>query len=179
MKKFPLLFLIFIISINFTLAQDSTHTFTPSVAWVFKTSGKRLEVGVFHSVKDSSISIMSTYYNRRNPIELEFDIRNIEMLKVRRKGNVGIGIVLGAVSGAVIGGLIGHTYFNDQSGNLTVLDDGFKTLMVGILGAGGGAVIGSLIGSIKVQYPINGKMENYEKFKADLEKRVLTAEPTS
>ncbi len=173
MKKFPLLFLIFILSINFTLAQDSTLTFTPSVAWVFKTSGKRIETGVFHSVKDSSISIMSTYYDRRNPIELEFDIRNIEMLKVRRKGNVRMGIVVGAVSGAIIGGLIGFNYFNDESGNLTLLSNESKTFMTGFLGAGAGALLGSLIGSVKVLYPINGKMENYEKFKADLEKRVL------
>ncbi|MCX6234473.1 MAG: hypothetical protein NT175_07065 [Bacteroidetes bacterium] len=171
-----LMVLCFLSSLN---AQDTIQKIKIYRTWVSSYNELFITKGVLYEIKDSSISLSNSLVKQdysSGKFEISnFQINNIETIKTRRNGNIGIGIFLGALTGFAIGGLIGFISGDDPKENFMGYTYSWftaeeKALMYGIPLAIGGAGIGALIGSIKVKIPINGSFDDYNRNKDKLRK---------
>ena len=163
--------------LNSLNAQDTIRKNKIYRTWISLNSEPFNTKGVLYELRDSSILVSSSlviqdYSTDRFETE-QLYINNIETIKTRRKNRVWKGVLIGAVSGFAVGGLIGLISGNDppcdpHSIICIRFTAGEKALIAGIPLSVGGAGIGALIGSIKVQIPINGNINDYNKNKNKL-----------
>ena len=135
--------------------------------------------GTLYEIKDSSILIAgySLAYPSRDISEMiNLHINDIETIKVRRSGKIGLGCLIGAAIGLATGVTIGLIEGDDPTVDISgfvvggFMTAGKKALMYGIPLGVGGAGIGAAIGSLKIKIPINGNMDNFNKNKSKLKK---------
>ena len=144
--------------------------------WLTLNSEPFKSKGILYQSKASSILIAPFEKNKQQISDktlIEFQIRNIEKIKLRKTKKVGKGILIGAVTGLVTGALIGIIDGDDppcSSGSWICFRYSAeeKAVMTGVPLAVFGAGVGALIGSIKIKIPINGNSEKYRKNKTDL-----------
>lgn len=109
-----------------------------------------------------------------------FSYPAIAQVILKRKGNVGKGILLGTLSGAAIGAIIGLVTYQEPDcgpGTWFCLDfgPGFSALGGGIIGAFGGGLIGGIAGaSAKKTFSIGGKKEKYDAMKMSVLERAYS-----
>ena len=99
------------------------------------------------------------------------DIRNIDVVKIRKKNNIGKGLLIGGLSGAVVGGIIGvvgwkRTDNEDSWQNFNNSFNDAGLVFVGILTTITGVIIGAAIGSARVKIPIHGSQMQFEENKS-------------
>lgn len=126
--------------------------------------------GFLYDKNDSSVIIRGGFKNFKeiNPAEFTYDdlknlpleyssipFSNIDVMKARRKGRVGRGVLIGALTGLAIGGLIGVISGDDPPDTYMALTAGEKALILGMPLAAIGAGVGGLLGSFKVTIPLN------------------------
>jgi len=151
--------------------QDSTRKSVPYVAWIYQNSDLGMQRGILSGVNDSAISILVYKRDSRSSVEMDYNVRNINLIKLRAKHSKTTGAVIGVLLGVSIGAAIGFTYVDNN------VDKGFLfypgtegvTVFSALIGGGIGIGVGMLLGSIKTTYHINGKIENYNKYKKELE----------
>ena len=92
------------------------------------------------------------------------EVNKIEMIKTRKKGSLGTGIIAGGLSGFALGGLIGlllnEKPENDYKpkDNMEYRNSAFSMgLFIGLLGIG----IGTIAGTVKMSYEINNNWNDY------------------
>jgi hypothetical protein len=134
--------------------------------------------GALYVLKDSSILISSSfakedYYKGDYELnELYVDDINLISLKGKRSGSMLAGAIMGAGLGVIIAA-IGNATYNPPPSNSTFGPDwsnmdGFRyAFYVPALALIGGAT-GAIIGGVKINIPINGSMENYNRQKKKL-----------
>lgn len=160
-------FLAFMANIFFGHAQHKkSRTYK---IWVELSQKGQKHKGQLLQLKDSSIVIQ--YWQEEKVLEIP--VSEIDKLKFRKKGAIGIGAGIGAGAGILAGIISGvasgddepsETWFDFSSTAEEKATGGAITL--GILGA----ATGSVIGSIKKKFSINGTQEIYTKMKPDLNK---------
>ncbi len=123
--------------------------------WVTRIDNSSSIKGYMSEVGDSSIIIS----NLKNIEKQRIYFNDIKIIKFRRKGEIGRGVLFGALTGFAVGGLIGLAS-GDDKGYLINFTAGEKGLLAGTLLTIPGAIIGGLLGSIKIKIPINGNTHN-------------------
>ena len=107
-------------------------------------------------------------------IEISIDASNIGIIKIRRKGKIGNGVLVGALTGSATGALIGLFSGDDPdtTGGFSFYGEevtwtnkgtkaGEKALAIGISMAFVGSGVGAIIASKKEKIFINGDINNY------------------
>lgn len=160
-------FLVFIASLYFVNAQNKKgRTYK---IWVELSQKGQKHKGQLLKLKDSSIVIQ--YWQEEKVLEIP--VTEIDKLKFRKKGAIGIGAGIGAGAGILAGIISGiasgddppsDTWFDFSSTAEEKATGGAITL--GVLGA----ATGSVIGSLKKKFTINGTQENYTRIRPDLNK---------
>ena len=112
----------------------------------------------------SNYKTFEEFIINNNPT-IELRINNIDLIEARKKNRLTKGVVLGAVSGFVVGGIIGLARGSDED-----FTAGEKAMRGGVTLAIPGALIGLLVGSIKVSFPIEGSIINYNNQRKKLQK---------
>ncbi|MFD2998754.1 hypothetical protein ACFS7Z_00135 [Pontibacter toksunensis] len=177
MKYFSIIAMIVLYFLNSVNAQDNIQKNKIYRTWITFNNKPLQTEGVLYEIKDSSILVSSSVaikdYSTDRVETLKFNINEIETIKIRRKNSVGRGILTGAITGFAVGGLIGLISGDDPpcpQGTWFCfrLTAGEKALITGIPFSIGGAGIGALVGSVKVNIPINGSIDNYNKNKNEL-----------
>lgn len=84
-------------------------------AWVKKTNRKTRLVGTLYQVEDNKLVIASRFkLNHYNLNQFDYQdvyAHEIEKIKLRRKGELGRGVLIGVVSGLLTGAIVlGHKY---------------------------------------------------------------------
>ena len=97
-------------------------------------------------------------------INKTISISNIDKLKIRKKGSVGKGMLIGAATGFAVGGLLGFMGIPDY-GVLDELPPGENALAGGFVFSIPGIVIGGVLGSLRVKIPINKNQDLYQRQK--------------
>jgi len=96
------------------------------------------------------------------------DPRNIKKIKIRRKGKVGRGILIGAVTGIGVGAILGYSekdqFFHTKESNAAAYG-----VTLGLLGV----PIGASISSGKKRFVINGDIEKYREHLKTLQKYTI------
>lgn len=157
-------FLVFEKSTNFINEKANRNIYK---TWVDLINESFKAKGVLYELKDSYILISNSDrmedYGNNNFETMNLYIHNIEVIRIRRKNNIGRGVWMGALSGFALGILV----------TLPDLDDWlFAAFPFAVIGSG----IGALVGTIKVRVPINGNLSNYNKCKRKLNKYSLQRE---
>ena len=125
-------------------------------AWVTLINQKDKVKGFLYAVNDSSIVVSSSSELLADQYSASLNntiaVANIKKIRLRKKGNVGKGYIIGTSIGIVAGILL-------ASGE----DDGFTTLaaagMLGIVGSAVGTGVGSISGTKR--YTIDGNQETF------------------
>lgn len=116
-------------------------------------------------VKDSSISIMEKKDFKNKTIM----IKDIEILRFRKKNNESKGFLYGALAGFGSGLILGIVSGDDRPGTVSLSRDQ-KAIFYGIAFTLPGAIMGGIIGSRRIKIPIYGNQNNYKSQRAELEK---------
>ena len=140
--------------------------------------------GMLYKIEDSSILFaqhtLAYDFNGGRLKMADLSINNVEAVKVRRKGKIGLWSSVGAITGFTAGWVIGKAITpNHQDGLVTPVglmeSAGYGVFTIGLgIGLGiGGAAIGAAIGSVKIKIPINGSRANFNMEKSRLKKYSL------
>ncbi len=157
------IFLLFSIGLY---AQKSKSQNKVYKVWVSKVDNSKMSKGILYEVNDESLTIID-----RNSIEISVDASNIGLIKIRKKGKIGNGVLIGALTGFATGGIIGLVSGDEPDktvdggwlfGTYTVKGEqaSDKALLYGVSLAfvGGGA--GAILASKKNIISINGDINN-------------------
>jgi hypothetical protein len=130
--------------------------------------------GILHEFRDSSILLKSSILDI-NKAPKEFQISSIQNLKIRKKGKLERSIGIYTLSGFIIGFSTGQIIKkrSERKSNLATnpsqididIPKNAPVYIFTTIGTLSGAIIGTALGLIKINIPINGKMENYQKAK--------------
>ncbi len=128
----------------------------------------RTRNGYLHNVNDSGIVFsVSSYGNDfiSKDRHLNFiDARNIQKIKIRQKGSVGKGFLIGAGFGFLLGGLLGLSGITEY-GLFDKLPAEQNALAGGIVFGIPGLLIGGLAGTYRIKIPIHKSIEKYKSHK--------------
>lgn len=148
-------------------AQKSQyHTRTYKV-WV-KLMDEQVSKGYLIQLADSVIEIV----DRKGIDSISYKVSEIEKLEFRRKGRVGKSIGIGAGAGLVLGAIGGYSSGDDEPGFLSFSAEE-KSIVSGTLALPIGAGIGAIIGVVKRKFPIEGDLENYKKYRMEMNKYIV------
>ena len=131
--------------------------------------------GALYVLKDSSILISSSfakedYYKGDYELnELYVDDINLISLKGKRSGSILAGAIIGAGLGVVIAAMTNASQPSTYSSGFISMDfSGLSYAFFVPIGAALGGATGAIIGGVKINIPINGSMENYNRQKKKL-----------
>ena len=155
MKKISLLIPFLLMALH-CLPQQSTDTMKHYRCVIELKSFDRM-IGEIYQTRDSGISLLrNDFYNYQ-----EISVYDINEIKIRRKGSIGRGILIGALYGAITGAIIGLVSGDDTEGfiRFTAAD---KALAFGTFLSLPGGLIGGIAGTANITIPINGSKKKYQ-----------------
>lgn len=138
--------------------------------WVYGKSrpSPRVYRGFIKQVADSGIYFsLSTTGNNFMPFDRDIyfrEVSSISKLKLRSKGGIGRGLLIGTTVGFFFGGMLGLLYIPDY-GLLTTYPPEQNALIGGTIFALPGIIIGGVLGSLRRKIVINKNKIQYEKHK--------------
>ena len=132
--------------------------------WAYTVSNHCKYYGILYTVNDSSISILNK--NRRTKYCEKIQtlaIDTIKLIKLRKKGNKGVGLINGGIiSSAIAIGLAAAAIPNGKEEPAIAAS---STFVIGV-----GCLSGFLIGCKKTNIYLHCDIEEYKKYKKWLEK---------
>jgi len=152
--------------------------------WIIPNQGHKVMSGILYEIKDSSVMVSNSpwkkdYYEGKYKVS-EFDISNIDVIKVRRQGK-GFAILIGGVSGMILGGVISAAYMNHLIKNMNpwgLLFGGYMLAAIPmIVSTGCGLGVGAIIASKKT-IAVKGSQEKYDWNKNKLNEYALKNNPS-
>jgi hypothetical protein len=138
--------------------------------WLFTDINlkKYMRRGFIQSTGDSGITfVVSAKGNSfffKDSLFKFYNASNIDQIKLRRKGHVGRGILIGAGIGFAIGGLLGLAGV-PQYGIFSDLPPGENAIAGGVFFSIPGMIIGGIAGATRIIIPIDKDQNKYEKHK--------------
>lgn len=142
-------------------------------AWIYNDLSLTYKTrkGFILSVSDSgivfSVSATGNKFLIKDRMSEYILAENIDKIKIRRKGSVGKGILIGGVAGFLIGGIIGLAGGDDpesQGGfNIFSYSAEEKAAIGGILVGIPATIIGGIVSSLRVKIPINKKQIQFQE----------------
>ena len=141
------------------LNSQNTKKVKTHKAWITLTDNSELK-GILYSADEDLIKI--TYNNSLDVTNLmSIEANKIEIIKIRKKGKVGKGALIGGLSGLGFGVLIGFAAGDDDPGWFSTTKEEKAIgggIAFGLLGTG----VGALTGTSKKKIIINGNIKNYK-----------------
>lgn len=141
-------------------------------AWVFLANSPKKMYCSIYEVGDDFVIFKDPDF-----LKVKIPVSRIDNIRVRRRNNVGRGILIGGLSGMAVGGLIGMASYeptgcrNDP--NAWLCFDFGPGLPAAVGAAGGllfGTLVGGIIGSRRMKIPINGSRKTLKEQRELLEK---------
>ena len=120
---------------------------------------KVMKGNLYSADKDGIKIIKGEPFDVSNLVSIE--AKQIEKIKIRRKGQIGRGVWIGALTGASVGVIAGFVSGDDEPGFFSATKEE-KALGAGITFGVLGSGIGALIGTGKKKIILNGDPENYK-----------------
>lgn len=157
------------------LAQQINKKTKLYVVKAIYTDSNLQPTGIFYSFNDSMFFVTNTK-KKSKIIEGNFEIiavpaNNIKSLKLKRKGKTGKFAIAGALAGATTGIIMGQSKGDDDCiTSYPCYTAQEKATILSILLVIPGTIIGSIIGAPYTTLKIDGKVENIELYREELEK---------
>jgi len=172
--SFSLLVLSLILCFQLQAQTDSIVVRKTYSTWIYPVEKSRIKQGALFEVKDSSL-LISEKYKKKNFENGKFNVikvnaSSIDIIKLRKKGNVGIGALTGGAAGivcSIITGLIINSNYYAAEGDPEGGQE-FITTLTSIMLVGIGTGIGIGIGSHKKNILINGRQIQFDDNRSKL-----------
>ncbi len=162
-------FILTLAGINICMAQ-STEKRPMYRTWVELSNSEEKPTGLLYQVLDTSVIISENMiradYNNKEIGQINIDYLQIKTIKVRRKGRVGRGMLIGAFAGAAFGVFLGSISQDDNSYIGFSREE--KMWLNGIGLGTTGMILGAIIGSAKIKIPIYGSKKVFQQEKEKL-----------
>ena len=179
MKKILIVSIVMVFIPGMMNAQDSTlrKRVNPHMWYTLYNNAHREQAKLFEA-QDSFLMVsksgrLSDYYSgnfETTPLKITL----VESVLFWNRHNLLLGMLAGAVTGFVIGNIVGQSEKDDPEYSFFYTSAREKAQGDMIAGTFLGCAIGALCGTlIKVEIPIHGSFDNYNKNKARLEKRSI------
>jgi len=165
-RTFLILFSCLTISIATHGQADSTVNRKTYRTWVSSYKRNQLTSGILYEIKDSSVRILRAHpvmVHHKQEVMATLNARTIDNIKLRSKGSIGKGMLIGGIIGAVVGTLISVSIAKHDNKTPEVY-------ITPIMFAGFGVGLGTLFGSIKINIPINGNTDLFNYYRGELNK---------
>ena len=146
-----------VLSLVFTLATTHAQKVQTYKVWVTLVNNTQVK-GTLHAANENEIVILD-----KDLVQINLARETIGIIKIRKKGSIGRGALLGTASGALAGGVIGYAGGDDEPGILSFSAED-KAAIGAILAAPVGALVGIAIGSGREEFVINGSKKVYASF---------------
>ena len=153
-------------------AQETTTKIKKYRTWVFTDGGTGKIKGTLYEIRDSSVVMSQTIVIHKEAERIQADSHiisydHIDVIKVRRQGQVGRWAGFGSVMGLVVGGMAGFISGDDPPGLFSMTAEE-KALGAGIPLAILGGITGAAFGSKRIKIPINGNFSTFNSAKSKL-----------
>lgn len=171
--------------------NDSIKTKKIYRTWIKTYDAPHKMKGVIFEIKDSSITLVNPL-KRLNFYQGNFDVpkvdvRNIDVIHIRKRNSTQTGFLIGIFSGALAGGIIGYVAskpLDESEGEnwevtFSRLGTFISTASTAVFGAALGVGIGIAVGSIRKTIKIHGNQQQFELEKQKLNSYSLTYDPVS
>lgn len=142
---------------GFTLFTVNAQKIKPYQARVTLINESKVK-GILFAANEDGLVLMEA--NMVDTIAF-VDSKDIEMLKVRKKGSIGKGAWIGALSGAALGAIIGFADGDDPPDCMFLCATAGEKALGGLTLAVPGAGVGVLIGSGSKKFKVRGEKDNY------------------
>ncbi len=170
MMKKIFVFIFFILTcVNTLSAQSKPRNIKIFTTWIYTDSNAPPVVGELYDVSDSTVLVYSPHYHLMPRTLSEIDVEKIQLIKVRRKGGIANGMIIGGIVGLSIGAIIGVGSRNSNQGGFTI-DFGILPEVSGTLV---GLFIGGVVNAPPFTFTIGGKADNFRRNKGELKKRSI------
>lgn len=166
------------------LAQDSTYFKKRTFKLKIIPSHRGTLTGYLYKLTDTSIAYTdqalyfnphATFYNNATTLNYQ----DIEVIKIRRKGSTGRGMLTGALIGLGTGAALGFISGDDKGVNdpatlcIFCMTAEEKALAGGIAGTVLGGVIGGIFGALAHQrFTIGGNKKHFDKMRLSVMERI-------
>ena len=174
MKTLKIIVLFVLCSTNILEAQNTAIDPITYKTWVSVQSYPFKTTGILYQVNDSSILVSNSYVLKNYSFEKfkteQINISNIESIFVRNSNREILAPLIGFGIGFGFGAMLGYSSGDTQCTSLFCIAPTAKqkaTISGAFLGTVG-CLIGLSVGLMKIEIPINGKMDNYNKYKNTL-----------
>ena len=121
--------------------------------WV-ELDNSRIDEGILLSAEEAGLTVR-IYPEVNEPIDMKIAPEEIMVIKLRRRGKVGKGILYGALGGMALGAVAG------ASGDSGYLGPEFGAVAGGVLGIIPGSLVGLTVGAGKEKFIINKDRNTY------------------
>jgi hypothetical protein len=152
-------------------AQNTSKKVKVHKVWILKVDNSKDIKGVLFEANDSFLRIID-----KNNSETIVNVKDINKIKIRRKGKIGNSAAIGALTGIATGALIGFVSGDDpvKKGSIDWgswgerhytnegLKAGDKAIILGVSLGATGSIVGAIIGTKKEIFLINGDIEKYQ-----------------
>lgn len=160
MKKIKFSLVIFLCATHLTIAQNTKEDIKVHKVWISLVNSSNIIKGNLYAVDENAVKIIDNK---------SFDLSNlqiispsqIEQIKIRRKGKVGNGVLIGSLIGLGVG-IFSGLVSPDDSDKWLGFSPGEKAIINSIFITPIGAGVGTLIASKKEVITINGDVESYK-----------------
>ncbi len=168
MRKFKILVIVLLCSLNTMFAQKSKKKIKVYKVWISKIDNSKIIKGNLYEVNDESLKIIGNRYS-----EIIVDVKDIHKIKIRKKGKIGKGAGIGALTGIATGALIGFVSGDDPD---EIIDGGWlfgtysshgtsageKAAIWGVSLGAAGSIVGAVLGTKKEIFLIDGDIKKYQ-----------------
>jgi len=169
MDKFKITIIVLMCSLNILFAQKSKEKIKVHKVWISKIDNTKVIKGVLFEVNDEYLKIIDKHSK-----EIIVKASDIGIIKIRRKGKVGKGALIGGLTGLGTGALIGLAsgddpdrtvdgwFFGDFTYTVHGTSAGTKAAIWGVTLGAAGSVVGAILGTKKEIFLIDGHTKRYQ-----------------
>ena len=175
MKTLKIIVLFVLCSTNILEAQNTAIDPITYKTWVSVQNYPFKTTGILYQVNDSSILVSNSYVLKNYSFEKfkteQINICNIESIFVRNSNREILAPIIGFGIGFGVGAMLGYSSGDTQCTSsicFALLTAEEKAIISGAFLGTVGCLIGLSVGLVKIKIPINGKMDNYNKYKNTL-----------
>lgn len=155
MRKLKILVIVLLCSVT-SFSQQTKKKIRPHRVWVSVIEDQDVIKGYLFAIDDTSIKIINKKSLDTSDLKT-VEAKNIDIIKIRRKGKIGRGIGIGAASGIVLGVIVGLVDSQD-SWISTETSVAMASAPLTLIGAG----LGAGFGAIKKKIEVKGNIEVFK-----------------
>ena len=158
----------------FAAAAQKKQDVAAYEVWIRNEQKHSVTHGYLQNLSDSTLTMIPIWHQKNKSTKV-FPIEHVQWVQVRKKGNLGKGILWGAAIGLATGFALGFLDGDDPPCDKNTwcvfhYNTSEKGLLYSTLTVPVGMIVGGVIGGVKTKFTIKGSRSAYARQREQLEK---------